>query len=69
MIIGGIAADKGSNSARKSYARSVGGLFYPKKKARFNKSITFGEENVPTMIVVIMMSFSVVKTPMAYNSI
>lgn len=32
MIIGGIAAGKGSNSARKSYARSVGGLFYPKKK-------------------------------------
>lgn len=47
----------------------LGICFIQKKKARFNKSITFGEENVPTMIVVIMMSFSVVKTPMAYNSI
>ncbi|XP_022841825.1 uncharacterized protein LOC111365502 [Olea europaea var. sylvestris] len=45
MIIGGIASDSDSNSARKSYARSVGDCSI-QKKVRFNQSITFDQEHL-----------------------
>ncbi|XP_022897449.1 uncharacterized protein LOC111411120 [Olea europaea var. sylvestris] len=45
MIIGGVASGGDSNSARKSYARSVG-VCSIQKKARFNQSITFDEEDL-----------------------
>ncbi|XP_022872613.1 uncharacterized protein LOC111391599 [Olea europaea var. sylvestris] len=45
MIIGGVASGGDSNSARKSYARSTG-VCSIKKKARFNQSITFDEEDL-----------------------
>ncbi|XP_022899298.1 uncharacterized protein LOC111412593 [Olea europaea var. sylvestris] len=45
MIIGDVASGDDSNSARKSYARSVG-VCSIQKKARFNQSITFDEEGL-----------------------
>ncbi|XP_022880799.1 uncharacterized protein LOC111398076 [Olea europaea var. sylvestris] len=45
MIIGGVASGGDSNSARKSYARSVG-VCSIQKKARFNQSITFDEDDL-----------------------
>ncbi|XP_022874021.1 uncharacterized protein LOC111392857 [Olea europaea var. sylvestris] len=45
MIIGGVASGGDSNSARKSYARSLG-VCSIQEKARFNQSITFDEEDM-----------------------
>ncbi|XP_022869682.1 uncharacterized protein LOC111389058 [Olea europaea var. sylvestris] len=45
MIIEGIASGGDSNSTRKSYARSVG-VCSIQKKARFNQSITFDQEDL-----------------------
>ncbi|XP_022892274.1 uncharacterized protein LOC111407172 [Olea europaea var. sylvestris] len=45
MIIGGVASGGDSNSVRKSYARSAG-VCSIQKKARFNQSITFDEEDL-----------------------
>ncbi|XP_022897676.1 uncharacterized protein LOC111411368 [Olea europaea var. sylvestris] len=45
MIIGGVAPGGDSNSARKSYAHSVG-VCSIQKKERFNQSITFDKEDL-----------------------
>ncbi|XP_022846327.1 uncharacterized protein LOC111369074 [Olea europaea var. sylvestris] len=45
MIIGGVTSGGVSNSARKSYAHSVG-IWSIQKKARCNQSITFDEEDL-----------------------
>lgn len=45
MIIGNIASGRYSNSAKKSYARSIG-VCSIQKKARFNQSITFSKEDL-----------------------
>ncbi|XP_022843354.1 uncharacterized protein LOC111366905 [Olea europaea var. sylvestris] len=45
MITGGLAGGEDSNSARKSFACSLG-ICSIQKKARFSQSITFGEEDL-----------------------
>lgn len=50
MINEGIATDGDLNSARKSYAYFVGICSIQKMNVRFNQNITFGEEDLISLV-------------------